>query len=202
MPDRLDRYNSQNPNLLIDESDFNRILECVEKRYLTEFEILCSRKYNVDDKIQMAQRRMSNYASAIRNIKDMSNILVETQKELETIHETVGVSDKSKLFKFFKLKDILISQSAYLTAMIDYSETAGDTRGSSLYYDENGVLREGLDETFRFCEENVVNRKRVQYVFMNGKTFSVKWRNIRPIPNDDSFFENVWRTFRENKNIY
>ena len=29
-----------------------------------------------------------------------------------------------------------------------------------------------------------------------------RWRPRRPIPEDDDFFENVWRDFREHGNIY
>ena len=29
-----------------------------------------------------------------------------------------------------------------------------------------------------------------------------RWRPVRPIPEDDDFFENVWRDYREHKNIY
>ena len=29
-----------------------------------------------------------------------------------------------------------------------------------------------------------------------------RWRPVRPIPTDDDFFENVWRAFRENGNVY
>ena len=29
-----------------------------------------------------------------------------------------------------------------------------------------------------------------------------RWRSRRPIPEDDEFFENVWRDFRANGNIY
>jgi succinate dehydrogenase / fumarate reductase flavoprotein subunit len=28
------------------------------------------------------------------------------------------------------------------------------------------------------------------------------WRPVRPIPEDDDFFENVWRDYREHRNIY
>ena len=28
------------------------------------------------------------------------------------------------------------------------------------------------------------------------------WRPVRPIPEDDDFFENVWRDFRQHRNIY
>ena len=29
-----------------------------------------------------------------------------------------------------------------------------------------------------------------------------EWRPVRPIPEDDEFFENVWRHYREDKNVY
>jgi succinate dehydrogenase / fumarate reductase flavoprotein subunit len=29
-----------------------------------------------------------------------------------------------------------------------------------------------------------------------------EWRPVRPLPEDDDFFENVWRGFRGNGNIY
>ena len=30
---------------------------------------------------------------------------------------------------------------------------------------------------------------------------SFHWRKVRPIPEDDDFFENVWRAYRETGNI-
>ncbi len=39
----------------------------------------------------------------------------------------------------------------------------------------------------------------VQYI--NG-AFTLSTRDVRPIPAEDAFFENVWRSYRENKNIY
>lgn len=39
----------------------------------------------------------------------------------------------------------------------------------------------------------------VQYI--NG-AFTSSTRDVRPIPREDAFFENVWRGYRENKNIY
>ena len=39
----------------------------------------------------------------------------------------------------------------------------------------------------------------VQYI--NG-VFTSSTRDVRPIPNEDAFFENVWRNYRENKNIF
>jgi succinate dehydrogenase/fumarate reductase flavoprotein subunit len=44
--------------------------------------------------------------------------------------------------------------------------------------------------------------QKVQEVALTDSGFVQTVRNARPIPSDDSFFENVWRSYRENKNIY
>ena len=42
----------------------------------------------------------------------------------------------------------------------------------------------------------------IQEAVYDGGEFKVTVRPVRPIPDEDGFFENVWRSFRENKNIY
>ena len=44
--------------------------------------------------------------------------------------------------------------------------------------------------------------KLVQEVSLDGLKCNCKWRAVRPIPEDDDFFENVWRGYRENGNVY
>ncbi len=68
--------------------------------------------------------------------------------------------------------------------------------------DENGKLCDGLEEMFRFTEEMGDTRAKVQETFISGNKFKCLWRDVRPIPQNDNFFENVLRGYRENKNIY
>ncbi|MBO5454561.1 MAG: FAD-binding protein [Clostridia bacterium] len=199
---RASQYVSENGNAQINDNEFNSIVEKVEKAYNDTFDILCKKEYNADKLIEKAQRRMSNFASAIRNKEKMVGALSETVNDLENLLLVAGVGNKSKLYIYFKLKDILITQIACLNAMIDYADTAGDTRGSSLYFDKRGSLRDGLEEMFRFCEENLNNRTKVQEVQLIDGRFKTSWRDVRPIPDNDDFFENIWRSYRENKNIY
>lgn len=42
----------------------------------------------------------------------------------------------------------------------------------------------------------------VQEVVLTEKGFELTTRPVRPIPQEDAFFENVWREYRQNKNIY
>ena len=144
---------------------------------------------------------MSDSAAAIRKADSMKEALDITKREISALN-TVGVADKSKIYLYYKLKDILYTQSAVLTAMINYSETVGDTRGSSLYFDKNGQLQPGLEEKFRFTEENGNTRNKVQETVLTENGIESHWRDVRPIPLNNDFFENVWRQYRENKNVF
>lgn len=42
----------------------------------------------------------------------------------------------------------------------------------------------------------------VREVKLTENGFEVSVRKVRPIPSDDAFFENIWRSYRENKNIF
>ncbi|MBE6770423.1 MAG: FAD-binding protein [Ruminococcaceae bacterium] len=46
------------------------------------------------------------------------------------------------------------------------------------------------------------DKTKIKEVVLTDNGFEVLARDVRPIPNEDAFFENVWRSYRENKNIY
>ena len=50
--------------------------------------------------------------------------------------------------------------------------------------------------------EPVTDPTSVQEIIRNEKGFQTIVRPVRPIPQEDSFFENVWRDYREHKNVY
>lgn len=194
---RAAQYISEHPNEPLRECEFNAIVSLAKKAH-EEF-LSGSVKDNANEKIAITQRRMSNCASAIRDTREMKKALLEVRNELKTLQFTVGAERK---YMLYKLRDILITQEAVLTAMIDYAERLGDTRGSSLNYDAGGSLRAGLEEKFRFKGENEENRASVQEIYLTADGFKSSWRAVREIPKDDNFFENVWRGYRENKNIF
>ena len=41
----------------------------------------------------------------------------------------------------------------------------------------------------------------VQLVSFDGGQCNPSWRAVRPLPEGGGFFENVWRSFRENGNV-
>ena len=158
---------------------------------------------NIDEAIKKAQLRMSEFGGAIRVKKDMLELFSKIQNELDDFNKLYGVNGKKNLYKAYKLRDILIVQSATLCAMINYCEEIGTTRGSALYYDKKGMLREKLCEDFRFsCGDGIAAKDKVQTVSYSNGELIAEWRSVRAIPGEDDFFENVWQKYRENKNIF
>ena len=86
--------------------------------------------YNVDAAIAAARRRMSDYGAAIRQQSAMEAALQETTAQLETMN--IGVTDAAQLEKAYQLQDLLLTQQAVLTAMLDFGRTVSGTRGSAL----------------------------------------------------------------------
>jgi succinate dehydrogenase / fumarate reductase flavoprotein subunit len=147
--------------------------------------------------------RMSRFGAAIRNPEKIELAIKEVQEELSHLGDFAWVENGKELWRAFRLRDMLISQFVYLSAMKDYVDHQGRSRGSALYTDISGQKPDPrLPEEFTFCLDDGSSADLIQEVsYRNGKA-EFEWRKVRKIPEDDNFFENVWRQFRENQNIY
>ena len=180
---------------------------CVEEaiaRHTALCQAFLQHEDNAGALYKAAARRMSDCGAAIRDTAAMETALAGIREELASFSEQVGVKDEKSLYFAYKLKDILTVQYATLTAMVNFAGEVGATRGSALYCDKDGALRAGLDELFRFKLESGDTARRVQEVTYDRTTggCTVLWRDVRPLPTEEDFFENVWRQYRENQNIY
>lgn len=137
--------------------------------------------------------QMNNHGGAIRSEIAIQKLLGEIEETLCHFTNRISVTNTKELAKAYRLKDILISQKMYLTAMLDYLKVGGKSRGSALYSDPSDI--------FTFLLDQGDFEKNIQEVQLIGNETQVTWRVIRPIPTEDDFFENVWKSYRENKNI-
>lgn len=145
--------------------------------------------------------QMSLYASLIREEGAIRTLYEEVLTSLEQF-STFKVSSKAQLGFLFRLRDCLLSQSVYLYAMGEYLQADGLSRGSSLYLQEDGKhLHPLLPAKFssRLAEDDSLE-KIMEVVFKNGKREAM-WRKRRPLPEEDAFFETVWKTYREHGNV-
>jgi hypothetical protein len=97
---------------------------------------------------------------------------------------------------------MLITQYVYLSAIKDYIEKGGISRGSYLIYDSDGELPiDDLDEKFRFKAGNDQLNNKIQRVLYEGNSCEFNWDQVKEIPQDDNWFENVWNKYMKGKII-
>lgn len=148
------------------------------------------------------QRRMSLVASAVRRPQEISVLKQETAHILKTIG-SLRIDSASMLPTFFRFRDTLISQLVYLHAFEDYCMQNGGSRGSALYITENGAqVHPCLPKEYTSHFDSTSTESLIQQVAYQNQLLETAWRPARPIPQEDDFFENVWRGFRQHANVY
>ncbi len=152
--------------------------------------------------IQMVRRNMSRFGAAIRKEGEMQQALDGVMQMQQDLPALCGVSGPDQLYLVYRLRDILVTQGAVLSAMIDFSKTVGVTRGSSLYTAPEGELREGLEELFRLTTDGDNFAGQIQETYLEGNTYVNRYRPVRPIPTEDAAFETIWQSYRECGNVY
>ena len=151
---------------------------------------------------QHAAEEMSRCGAAIRDPAQIRAYGKQVEAQLAGFAKTVKAGSRTELAMVYRLRDMLLSQHAYLTAMADYTAHGGQSRGSALYTDLTGGVKPfaQLLDTFTFALDET-EAPLIQELWFEDGTCKTDWRAPRPIPEDDDFFENVWRSYRETGNI-
>ena len=156
-------------------------------------------KPNVRLLMEEAMGRMSRYAGPVRDTAALPGLMAEASACLCGFSKAVGVSDASEWPLLFRLRDMLITQQAVLFAMQDYAAQGMGSRGAGLYTDPMGHKPLSvLPEACRFRAE-AGPYDRVQEVAYKDGALRAFWRRVRPIPEPERFFENVWRSYRDER---
>lgn len=144
------------------------------------------------------RRGAARCAGAMRDVRGISALLDRVRELYGNIGGMRGTVSEKLL-----LRSTLAAELAYLSAMRDYAARKMPSRGSFIVLSADGVLREGLDESFRFIRDGEKHPELIQQVTLDEKSFSCRttWREVRPLPPESGMFENVWREYRRINNI-
>ncbi|MGN1189165.1 MAG: FAD-binding protein [Candidatus Ornithospirochaeta sp.] len=160
-----------------------------------------SGELDADSVYDEVRRIMSISGSALRNSDDMKKSLSVVDGYLSSF-SNIKVKNEGRIWNLFQLRNALITQKVYLSAMIEASLSGNGSRGSSLYSDKDGKIHpRNLDDRFTYSLEGEGERLIQEVKYEKGEV-NFSYRKPRPIPLDDDFFENVWREYRKNKNIF
>lgn len=142
-------------------------------------------------------RMMDLHGAHIRSLEGAREGMNTAMSMLSSLGDSTSLSSYLELPHAFKNYDILMAQYIYLSAIANYIEKGGRSRGSYLVYDENGNLPvEGLPEEFRFSlDKGSMDGEIQELVFQDGRV-RFEWNQVRSIPKEEDWFENVWNDYR------
>lgn len=174
----------------------------VEKRHEQIVRLLTSAGDDTAAYRATLQARMTWAGAHIRDLHQIRAAIVEARQQLAA-WETCRVSSANDLPYALKNRDASIAQIVYLSAMADYLERGGVSRGSYMVLDPHGALPcEGLDDAFRFrLGDDALREEVCESTWHPDGTVSHRWVQRRPIPVDAGWFENVWADYREDRII-
>ena len=145
---------------------------------------------------------MSTYAGAIRDSEQIEAALDQVRELASDPGGSVRINKPYELRWVYRLRDMLIAMQCYMTAMIDYAKAGGKSRGSALYTDMNGTKPYAqLPDVFTFTVDDGAMDEDIQTIRYENGTCSAAWRKRRPIPENDDFFEVIWKNYRETGNV-
>lgn len=166
------------------------------------------------DLLQQLAELMSADAGPVRSATSIDQASVTIGQWLADLPRIVSADPDSRRLvdRLFLLRDALTTAFVYTSAMSDFVHKDAGSRGSVLYSDPAGAFPvEGdLDQVVSAADDSELFRFRLSGTDLDSTTQEVRlagsgespeveisWRDVRPIPADDDFFENVWRRYRE-----
>ncbi len=130
------------------------------------------------------QKRMSDDGAFVRNRGRLKKALDDCLSDIENFEKNSVVASPDGLPDALRNRDLITTQAVYLFAMLDYIEKGGSGRGSFVVEEDGGALRP-------FVNGDMADF--IQYVTLSGKKCAAEWRPVRPVPNPEMWFENVFR---------
>lgn len=199
---RVARYISVMPRDILKEDEFIKKATQAYTRHTQLTENILSDIDNVSEYDEKIKRTMSDGAAAIRVEEKLIQLIDETKELINNFEANIKTDKKEKLFKVYKLYDMLYSRLAVVCSMADFIKNVHTSRGSAIYYSRDGSLRDGLEEQFRFIPDDKSSHSKIQEIYFEGTTPIINYRDVRPVPDCDDVFEIVWKGYRENKNVF
>ena len=142
------------------------------------------------------QERMSRAGGFVRSLEEASAALAEARDLWRRIERHgLRVDSPRQLHRAAEDRALALSSVAFLRAIVRYVEGGGGSRGGFVVLEAKGDLEIGLPDgaLLRYRSENQAKRREILELAWNGEDdFEVRAVPVRPLPDDQSWFESVW----------
>ena len=190
------------PGEMPEEDAFLQVVQSAEARHAALAARLTDdpAAINVRRAYADACRDMDRLAGPVRSEEGLVDLLQRIDARLADV-SPLGIHTPGDLRWAYRLRDTLLCQRVYVTAMLDYLKQGGKSRGSAMYIDPQGDGIPALPEKYRFRLDGDEHARVVQEIRWTGSDCAVTWRGVRPMPPEDESFERVWKAYRDRKGI-
>jgi len=145
------------------------------------------------------QERMSACGAPIRTPEKVKEAMQKAWELYSRLKKEIKVSSAKELPAAFKNLDLCLTHALYLEAIGEYLGKGGKSRGSYLVIDPEGEKPcEALGDEWKFSlnqEDAFVNQKILQIYLDENAKVNKQWVDIRPIPQEEAWFENIWNAY-------
>ena len=152
------------------------------------------------DVLSEIQNRMSTVGALIRNPKSVTAAVEDAWALLRNLDQDLQVTGPQGLPMAFRVADLCLTHAVYLGAIASYLAAGGGSRGGVMVLDVEGMPSgAGLGAEWNFrpaIASDDADRQILEVSIEAPGTVQSKWVDVRPIPESDGWFEQVWADFR------
>ncbi len=141
--------------------------------------------------------RMSRVGAMIRSKERLETELQEAQRQVQ-LFDAVRIKTRYSLPRLFAARHLALTHLVYLQAIWEHLTADTGSRGSALVlHDTGNTIHPALENFWRYLPEKEAGRSQILTTVFNGDGCSHQNIPCRPIPEEDFWFETVWRDFLE-----
>jgi succinate dehydrogenase/fumarate reductase flavoprotein subunit len=159
----------------------------------------------LDETRRELQQRMTAHGAHIRDARTIDRAVSEAWALYARLRTGMKVSSARRWPDAFKNLDLCLTHALYLEAISEYLAKGGKSRGSYLVMDPEGAPpceALGGEWGFSLTPGSAFVNDHICEVFLDRSGIPVKrWVPVRPIPQEEAWFENVWNAFRRDEVI-
>jgi hypothetical protein len=136
------------------------------------------------------QQRMSRAGAHLRRIEVARAAARDAWALCREIDRCSWAPDVARIPAVFRNRDLCLAHAVYLSAITEYLERGGQSRGSYLVVDASGEF--ALNPPDAFVDQHILEMS-------VDRDLDVRrvWVPIRPIPQNDTWFETAWKSHRD-----